>query len=150
MDFSPKQWVAIVVTVAAFVTAALIIRGGSSGNGVADVSYDDVAWCETANALSRWRSVLDGSADGDTEDELLNLRAALDDARSVAPPAIRTDVARLYDFVLLTGQANRRSNGDLTAALADAERNTDQPRVQSAITVVDQAVTACGHPSLRG
>lgn len=150
MDFSLRQWLTLVLTVVVFIVAALIVRGTASDPGVEERPFDEVAWCQSANAVSTWRSVLDGSAAGDTGDDLLNLRTALNEAQSVAPPALRTDVARLYDFVLLTTQANRRSDGDLAAALRDAQGNTDQVRVQAAIANVDEAVVACGHRSLRG
>ncbi|MEL0001217.1 MAG: hypothetical protein VW623_14020, partial [Acidimicrobiaceae bacterium] len=110
--------------------------------------FDEIVWCETANAISTWRSILDGSVDGDTLDDIVNLQTTLDEARAVAPAELRTDVARLFDFALLTVQAVERADGDLVIGLLDAQSNTDQVRVQQAIATVSSSVEGCGHTPL--
>ena len=83
-----------------------------------------------------------------SRDDLRNLRTTLDDARAVAPEDLRSDVARLYDFTLLTIQAVERADGDLEAGLIDARANTDQERVEQAIVRVSRSIEACGQPPL--
>ena len=117
----------------------------SGSDAVEEEAFDEVLWCETANAISRWRTMLDGSLAGDSADEVVNLELTLDEARGVAPTSLRTDVARLYDYALITVQAIERSDGDLDAALIDAKGNTDQNRVNQAIDRVNDAIVACGH-----
>jgi len=150
VDFSLRQWLTILGAVVVFLLAALAVRGDQTGSAVATPPFDGVAWCQSANAISTWRSVLDGSAEGDSIDDVANLRTELDRARSTAPSELRTEVARLYDLILLTMQASQRLDGDLEAAIVDAAGNTDQPRVQTALRLVDEAVVACGHRSLVG
>ena len=84
----------------------------------------------------------------DTLDDIVNLQTTLDEARAVAPAELRTDVARLFDFALLTVQAVERADGDLVIGLLDAQSNTDQVRVQQAIATVSSSVEGCGHTPL--
>ena len=84
----------------------------------------------------------------DTLDDIVNLQTTLDEARAVAPAGLRTDVARLFDFALLTVQAIERADGDLAIGLLDAQSNTDQVRVQQAIATVSSSVEGCGHTPL--
>ena len=110
--------------------------------------FDEIVWCEAANAISTWRSILDGSGNGDTIDDIVNLQTTLDVARAVAPTELHNDVARLFDFALLTVQAVERADGDLAIALLDAQSNTDQVRVHQAIATVNRSVESCGHTPL--
>ena len=148
MNFTLRQWAVIAGLSAVFIVAAIIISNDTVPAEVEEQVFDEVVWCENANAISTWRSMLDGSLDGDSLDDLINLRTALDEARDVAPEELRTDVARLYDFTLLTVQAVERAEGDLDAALIDARNNTDQERVEQAILRVSASIEACGHTPL--
>ena len=148
MNFTLRQWAIIAGLSAAFIVAAIVVSQDDPGSSAAvdtDETFDEVLWCETANAISRWRSMLDGSLAGDSLDDVINLETTLDEARSIAPPDLRTDIARLYDYSLLTRQAVERNDGDLDAGLIDAKANTDQSRVNAAIEAVNDAVVACGH-----
>ena len=147
VNFSLRQWAVLVALSAVFIVAAVVIASDepSPSPTAGDETFDEILWCETANALSRWNTILDGSLAGDSLDELINLEMTLDEARSVAPVELRTDVARLFDYALLTVQAIERNDGDLDAGLADAKGNTDQNRVNEAIERVNDAVVACGH-----
>lgn len=147
MNFTLRQWAVIAGLSAAFIIAAIIVAQDepAPSTAVEAETFDEVLWCETANALSRWRTLLDGSLAGDSLDELINLRTTLDEARAVAPTELRTDIARLYDYSLLTVQAIERNDGDLDAGLTDAKGNTDQNRVNAAIDRVNDAVVDCGH-----
>ena len=148
MNFTLRQWAVIAGLSAAFIVAAIIVSNDTVPAEVVEQEFDEVVWCENANALSTWRSFLDGSVDGDTLDDIVNLRTTLDEARDIAPEALRNDVARLYDFALLTVQAVERADGDLDVGLLDAQSNTDQVRVQQAIRAVSASVEACGHAPL--
>jgi hypothetical protein len=149
VNFTLRQWGVIAVLSAAFIVAAIVVSNDSLPPEVVEVeAFDEIVWCETANAISTWRSVLDGSVDGDTLDDIVNLQTTLDEARAVAPAELRTDVARLFDFTLLTVQAVERANGDLAIGLLDAQSNTDQVRVQQAIATVSGSVEGCGHTPL--
>lgn len=149
VNFTWRQWGVIAALSAAFIVAAIVVSNDSLPPEAVEVeAFDEIVWCETANAISTWRSILDGSVDGDTLDDIVNLQTTLDEARAVAPAELRTDVARLFDFALLTIQAVERADGDLAIALLDAQSNTDQVRVQQAITAVSSAVEGCGHPPL--
>jgi hypothetical protein len=147
VNFTLRQWAVIAGLSAAFIVAAIIVAQDepAPSTAVEEDTFDEVVWCETANALSRWNSMLDGSLAGDSLDDLRNLQTTLDEARAVAPIEIRTDIARLYDYSLLTTQAVERNDGDLDAALVDAKGNTDQNRVTDAIERVNRAVVDCGH-----
>ena len=150
MNFTLRQWAIIAGLSAAFIVTAILVAQDepAPSAAVGEEAFDEVVWCEAANAISRWRTMLDGSLAGDSLDELLNLRLTLDEARSIAPEGIRTDLARLYDYSLLTVQAIERNDGDLDAGLADAKANTDQGRVNAAIERVNDAVVACGHDAI--
>ena len=150
MNFTLRQWAIIAGLAAVFIVAAVLVGRDqpAPSNAVTEVEFDEVVWCETANALSRWQSLLDGSLAGDSLDDVINLRTTLDGSRAVAPEALRTDLARLYDYALLTVQAIERNDGDLDAGLAAAKANTDQDRVIAAVERVSAAVVECGHPPL--
>ena len=149
VNFTLSQWGVIAALSAAFIVAAIVVSNDSLPPEAVEVeAFDEIVWCETANAISTWRSILDGSVDGDTLDDIVNLQTTLDEARAIAPAELRTDVARLFDFALLTIQAVERADGDLAIALLDAQSNTDQVRVQQAITAVSSSVEGCGHPPL--
>lgn len=147
MNFTLRQWAIIAGLSAAFIVAALVVAQDQPAptSAVNENGFDEIVWCETANAISQWRTLLDGSLTGDTLDDLENLRVTLDEARRVAPTDLRTDVARLFDYALLTVQAIERTDGDLDAGLITAKGNTDQNRVNEAITRVNAAVIECGH-----
>ena len=147
MNFTLRQWAVIAGLSAVFIITAIVVAQDepSPSTAVEEEAFDEVLWCETANAITRWRTILDGSLAGDSLDELINLRTTLDEARAVAPAELRTDIARLYDYSLLTVQAIERNDGELDAGLADAKGNTDQNRVNDAIGRVNDAVVACGH-----
>ena len=147
MNFTLRQWAVIAGLSAVFIITAIVVAQDepAPSTAVEEASFDEVLWCETANAITRWRTILDGSLAGDSLDELINLRTTLDEARAVAPAELRTDIARLYDYSLLTVQAIERNDGDLDAGLIDAKGNTDQNRVNDAIGRVNDAVVACGH-----
>ena len=149
VNFTSRQWGVIAALSAAFIVAAIVVSNDSLPPEAVEVeAFDEIVWCETANAISTWRSILDGSVDDDTLDDIVNLQTTLDEARAVAPAELRTDVARLFDFALLTTQAVERADGDLTIALLDAQSNTDQVRVQQAIAAVSNSVEGCGHTPL--
>ena len=146
VNFTLRQWSVIAALSAAFIVAAIVVSNDSLPPEAVEVeAFDEIVWCETANAISTWRSILDGSVDGDTLDDIVNLQTTLDEARAVAPAELRTDVARLFDFALLTIQAAERADGDLAIALLDAQSNTDPVRVQQAIAAVSSSVEGCGH-----
>jgi len=149
VNFTLRQWGVIAALSAAFIVTAIVVSDDSLTPEAVEVeAFDEIVWCETANAISTWRSILDGSVDGDTLDNIVNLQTILDEARAIAPAELRTDVARLFDFTLLTVQAVERADGDLAVALLDAQSNTDQVRVQQAIATVSGSVEGCGHTSL--
>ncbi|MEO0493240.1 MAG: hypothetical protein AAF081_07480 [Actinomycetota bacterium] len=149
MNFTLRQWGVIVALSAVFIVAAIVISNDTTAPEAIEVEeFDEVVWCETTNAISTWRSILDGSVDGDSLDDIVNLQTTLDEARDVAPEELRTDVARLYDFALLMVQAVERADGDLEIGLLDAQSNTDQIRVQQAITALNASVEGCGHTPL--
>ncbi|MCH1434203.1 MAG: hypothetical protein L7U56_00915, partial [Acidimicrobiales bacterium] len=104
MNFTLRQWAIIAGLSAAFIVAALVVAQDQPAptSAVNENGFDKIVWCETANAISQWRTLLDGSLTGDTLDDLENLRVTLDEARRVAPTDLRTDVARLFDYALLT------------------------------------------------
>lgn len=151
MNFNLRQWAIIVALAAGFIVAAVLVSNSDGPAAVDDdpVEFDDVVWCEAANAISRWSSVLDGSSDGDSVDDVRNLRQALADARPVAPEDLSFEIARLMDFTLLVEQGNERE-GDLAAGLVSARGNVDTERVAEAIAAVDAAIVACGHPPIAG
>ncbi|MEM9466987.1 MAG: hypothetical protein AAGA90_16560 [Actinomycetota bacterium] len=147
MNFTLRQWAVIAGLSAAFIVTAIVVSQNepAPSTAVEEETFDEVLWCETANAISRWGSILDGSLAGDSLDDLINLETTLDEARGIAPAELRTAVARLFDYALLTVQAIERNDGDLDAGLVDAKGNTDQNRVNEAIERVNDAVVACGH-----
>ena len=149
VNFTLRQWAVIVGLAAGFIVAAVLLGDSDDGDAAGDPigEFDEVVWCEAANAISAWSSVLDGSVDGDSLDDVRNLRQALDDARPLAPADLGFDLARLQDFALLVEQGAERE-GDLAAGLAPAQANTDPPRVAEAIDRVDGALVACGHPAI--
>lgn len=151
MNFTLRQWAVIVALAAAFIGAAVVVSDpGEPRSRIEEAPpFDEVVWCAAANAVSRWSGVLDGDADGDTLDDVRNLRRALDDARPVAPAELGFEIARLQDFAMLVEQGAER-DGSLTAGIANAEDNTDPERVAEAVRFVDGAITACGHPSIGG
>lgn len=150
MNFTLRQWSIIVVLVAGFITAAVFISNTDGPAATVDgpVEFDEVVWCEAANAISAWSSVLDGSADGDSVDDVRNLRQALADARPVAPTELGFDIARLQDFALLVEQGEERER-NLAAGLARAQANVDTERVAAAIDALSDAVAECGHAPIR-
>lgn len=150
VNFTLRQWAIIAGLSAAFIITAIIVARDepTSSNAVQETEFDEIVWCETANAISRWRTMLDGSLAGDSLDEVVNLRTTLDEARPLAPALISRDVARLYDYALLTVQAIEANDGDLDAGLAAAKNNIDQNRVNEAIERVNEAVIDCGHGSI--
>lgn len=145
MNLTVRQWTIVSVLAAGFIVAAWLVSSGGGGGGIVESEdFDEVAWCQTANALSTWGGILDGSADGDDAGELPNLRRALDDARTVGPLALRVDFARIADLALLTD--NALADGlSLADALAQAQGQTDGDRVAEALGRVDEAIVDCGH-----
>ena len=126
------------------VLAFAVSRDDSGGPAETAAEFDEVVWCQAANAISAWGGILDGSAIGDEADDVPNLRRALTDARAVAPANLRVDIARLIDLALLTD--NAIDDGlDLETALAQADDQTDQVRVAQAAVKVSEALVACGH-----
>ena len=149
VNFTLRQWGVIAALSSTFIIAAIVVSNDSLPPEAVKVeAFDEIVWCETANAISTWRSILDGSVDGDTLDDIVNLQTTLDEARAVAPAELRSNVARLFDFALLMTQAVERADGDLAIALFDARSNTDQVRVQQAIAAVSSSVESCGHTPL--
>lgn len=151
MNFTLRQWAIIVVLAAAFIGAAILVSN-SDGPAASDgerADFDEVVWCEAANAISRWSSILDGSAAGDSTDDVRNLRQALADGRPVAPQALSFEIARLQDFALLVEQGSE-ATGDLAAGLLTAQGNIDTERVAEAITALDDALGVCGHDPVSG
>jgi len=152
VDFSLRQWLVIVVLIAGFAVAAVVVsRGGDSvdehgvqAEPITEPRVDEVAWCALLAPLPRWGGILDGSAGGDDPDHVANLQPALEEVQAVAPTALAIDIARLLDLVLLTKQALDDSDS-LGDALAVASAQTDQPRVRAAVATLDDALVACGH-----
>lgn len=147
-----RQW-AIIVGLSAFfgVTAILVSQGETEiSDAVEEEVFDEVAWCEKANALSLWGTFLDGSVDGDTTEEIANLRQELDGARDIAPVGLRPGMARLFDYALLMAQAIERNDGNLVDSLAEAQDSVDMGRVNEAIVALDESIVACGHESIVG
>ncbi len=147
MNLTVRQWLIIGFIAACFIAAAIVVSNGNR-RGVDGVSqFDEVVWCESANAISVWRSILDGSTDGDTGDDVANLRETLTKARSVAPSALKVDLARLLDFVMLTDLAFR-DLGNLEIAVKEGRSQTDQAQVAEALDRVSAALVACGSDPL--
>ncbi len=145
MRLTVRQWAIVAALAAGFIVAAIVVAdGGSAPVDDATVDFDEVAWCRTAGAISAWGGVLDGSADD--ADDVTNLLTALQDARFRAPLDLQLDVARLADLVMLTRQELDTSN--VADALERAKEQTDQPRVEQAVTAVRDALVDCGHPPL--
>lgn len=151
MNFTLRQWAIIAGLAAAFVITAILVSNSDGPVAVDDepAAFDEVVWCEAANAISRWSSVLDGSADGDSIDDVRNLRQSLTDGRPVSPADLSFEIARLMDFTLLVEQGNERE-GDLSAGLDSARANVDTERVATAIAALDEALVACGHDPVGG
>ncbi len=145
MRLTVRQWAIVAALAAGFIVAAIVVAdGGSAPVDDATVDFDEVAWCRTAGAISAWGGVLDGSADD--ADDVTNLLTALQDARFRAPLDLQVDVARLADLVMLTRQELDTST--VADALERAKEQTDQPRVEQAVTAVSDALVDCGHPPL--
>ena len=150
MNFTLRQWAIIVVLVAGFIAAAILVSNDDGPPAEETTTeFDEVVWCEAANAISRWSSILDGSADDDSLDDVRNLRQALADGRTVAPEALSFEIARLQDFALLVEQGGE-TEGDLAAGLVSAQANVDTARVAEAIAALDAALTDCGHDPVSG
>ncbi len=145
MNLTVRQWAIVSILAAGFFAAAWLVSQGDGGGATTESEdFDEVVWCQTANALSTWGGILDGSAEGDDPGDLTNLRRALDDARSVGPLALRVDFARLADLAQLTDSA--LADGlSLADALTQAQGQTDQERVAEALDRVDEAIVECGH-----
>ncbi len=144
VNFTLRQWAVIVVLAAGFIVAAILVS--SSAEPVADealADFDNIVWCEAANAIRQWSSILDGSADGDSIDDVRNLRRALADGRVVAPLELGFEIARLQDFAMLVEQGDE-VEGDLVAGLDSAQNNVDRERVAQAVAALDDALSACG------
>ena len=150
MNFTLRQWAIIVVLVAGFIAAAILVSN-DDGPPAEETTpeFDEGVWCEAANAISRWSSILDGSAGDDSLDDVRNLRQALADGRIVAPEALSFEIARLQDFALLVEQGGE-TEGDLAAGLVSAQANVDTERVAEAIAALDAALTDCGHDPVSG
>jgi len=135
----------ISVLAAVFVIAAVVVsRGDDTGSAETRDDFDEVAWCQAANAIGAWGGILDGSASGDDASDITNLRRALTDARVVAPAELRIDIARLIDLGLLVDSA--LADGlELEAALAKGRGQTDPERLAEATRRVSDALVACGH-----
>ena len=85
VNFTLRQWGVIAALSAAFIVAAIVVSNDSLPPEAVEVeAFDEIVWCETANAISRWRSIHDGSVDGDTLDDIVNLQTTLDEARAIA------------------------------------------------------------------
>lgn len=151
VNFTLRQWAVIAGLSAAFIVAAVLVSSSGGGDSTWDEApaFDEVAWCEAANAISRWSSVLDGSATGDSLTDVQNLRQALSAARPVAPQDLTFEIARLQDLTLLVEQATERE-GDLATGLAEAQQNVDRERVAQAVETVGAALVDCGHPPIGG
>ena len=145
MNLTVRQWTIISLVAAVFVAAAVLVsRGNDNGPSDATTDFDDVAWCQAANAIGAWGGILDGSASGDDAGDIANLRRALTDAQAAAPAELRIDIARLIDLGLLVDSA-LAGGLDLEAALANAHGQTDPERVVEATRRVSDALVACGH-----
>lgn len=148
MRLTLRQWAIVAALAAGFIVAAIVVAdGGSAPVDDATVDFDEVAWCRTAGAISAWGGVLDGSADEADRGDIVNLHTALLDARLQAPPELQIEVARLADLVMLTRQELDTST--VTDALERAGEQTDQPRVEVAVSAVSDALVDCGFPPLR-
>ncbi len=144
MNFTLRQWSIIVVLAASFIaTAILMSRGEDPAVEETAIEFDEVVWCEAANAIRRWSSILDGSADGDSIDDVRNLRRALADGRLVTPQELGFEIARLQDFAMLVEQGDK-VEGDLAAGLVSAQGNVDTERVASAVAALNNALGECG------
>jgi len=145
MNLTVRQWTVVSVLAAVFVIAAVVLsRGDDTGAAEPLDDFDEVAWCQAANAIGAWGGILDGSAAGDDAGDITNLRRALTDARVVAPAELRIDIARLIDLGLLVDSALAGGLG-LEAALAEGRGQTDPDRLADSIGRVSDALVACGH-----
>lgn len=152
VNFSPTQWLIVIVLAAGFIGAALWLSSTDSDDGantgvVAQV--DEVAVCAALGQVSAWGSILDGSADGDDPGDVANLRAALAEARDLAPVDLAIDIARLLDLAMLT-DLSLTDDATLTGALAAGSAQTDPERVAEAIGRVNDAIVGCGHAGVAG
>jgi len=150
VNFTLRQWGVIVgLSLFFFVTAYVVSQGEPEASTAIDEKpFDEIVWCEKANALSQWRTFLDGSVDGDSANDIANLRNELDGARDIAPVELRPNMARLFDYSLLVTQAIERNDGDLDAALSEAQTSVDMERINESIGLLSESIVACGHEGL--
>ena len=142
VNFSPTQWLIVIVLAAGFIGAALWLSSTDSDDGA---NTGVVA----LGQVSAWGSILDGYADGDDPGDVANLRAALAEARDLAPVDLAIDIARLLDLTMLT-DLSLTDNATLTGALAAGSAQTDPERVAEATGRVNDAIVGCGHAGVAG
>jgi len=152
VNFSPRQWLIVIVLAAGFIGAALWVSSGDPVAVDADDTpavVDEVALCAALGQVSAWGGILDGSADGDDPGDVANLRAALAEVRDAAPVDLAIDIARLLDLTMLTDLA-LTGDATLTDALAVGSAQTDQERVAEAAGRLNDAIVDCGHTAVTG
>jgi hypothetical protein len=152
VNFSPRQWLIVIVLAAVFIGAALWISSADPEVVDADdtpAEVDEVALCAALGQVSAWGGILDGSADGDDPGDVANLRAALTEARDVAPVDLTIDIARLLDLTMLTDLA-LTGDATLAEALAAGSAQTDEQRVTEAAGRLNDAIVNCGHAAVSG
>lgn len=147
MNFSPRQWLIVIVLAAGFLGAALWFASADPEIVDADdtpAEVDEVALCAALGQVSAWGSILDGSVEGDDAGDVANLRIALAEARNAAPVELAIDISRLLDLTMLTDLA-LTDDATLSEALAAGSAQTDSERVTEAAGRVNTAIIGCGH-----
>lgn len=101
MTITARQWVVLLVLIVGFAVAALLVA--RSNDELPPI--DEEAWCTAAADLSGVDAIVSGTADDVEIADVTALLDALDASEEISPYAVRADIARLSDFVLVLGQS---------------------------------------------
>ena len=140
MNLSPRQWIVLIVLIAGFAIAALVVRRDDAPANLPEI--DTALWCSGAEALVGAGDLFSGEAADAAASDFDQAQGAIFEVENTAPWEIRLGLARIADLAHIT-----REQLDTVAwpdALDAARAQVDEPVVDQALVDLDAEMKLCG------
>lgn len=139
MSLTPRQILVLLVLIAGFGIAAVVVSRGESGAPAAD----QARWCSEAPRLEGVGPFFRGEVADATVEEIDDVTQAIFVVETLAPGDLWSSLARLADFTLIAGQ--QRAELDWPAAY-EAARENKEAVLDEALAALEIELATCGVP----
>lgn len=149
MSLTPRQILILLVLIAGFGIAAVVVsRGGAPavvvGRGAGGApAVDEARWCSEAQRLEGVGPFFRGEVTDATVDEIDAVTQAIFAVETLAPGDLWSPLARLADFTLIAGQ--QRAELDWPYAY-EAARENKEAVLDEALAALEIELATCGVP----